>query len=193
MLKLGTLLHSPILSKERLAVYWQFMKGKERHTTGYIIPSPFFIKAFRKNIMITVLIADDHAMIRESLQRLLERAGDMEVVATAFNGLEAVEQTVLHDPNVAVMDVSMPFMDGVEATTQISADCPKTRVLMVSAHNTPNHIQRCLHAGVLGYVLKDKVVDDLVMGIRSLYQGNRFFSKPIAEVARQYFEQQGPG
>jgi DNA-binding NarL/FixJ family response regulator len=131
--------------------------------------------------MITVLIADDHAMIRESLQRLLERAGDMEVVAMAFNGLEAVEQTVLHDPNVAVMDFSMPFMDGIEATTQISADCPKTRVLMVSAHNTPKHIQRCLDAGALGYVLKDRVVADLATAIRSLYQGNRFFSKQIAE------------
>jgi DNA-binding NarL/FixJ family response regulator len=138
--------------------------------------------------MITVLIADDHAMIREALQRLLERAGDMEVVATAFNGLEAVEQTVLHDPNVAVMDVSMPLMDGVEATTQISADCPKTRVLMVSAHHAPNHIQRCLHAGALGYVLKDKVGDDLAIAVRSLYQGNRFFSKQIAEVAEHYIE-----
>jgi len=138
--------------------------------------------------MITILIADDQAMIRESLQRLLERAGDMDVVAMAFNGLEAVEQTVLHDPNVAVMDLSMPLMDGVEATTQISADCPKTRVLMVSGHNTPNHIQRCLHAGALGYVLKDRVGDDLAIAVRSLYQGNRFFSKQIAEVAQQYFE-----
>lgn len=138
--------------------------------------------------MITVLIADDHAMIRDALQRLLERAGDMKIVAMAFNGLEAVKQTVLYCPNVAVMDVSMPLMDGVEATTQISAVCPKTRVLMVSTHNTSNHIQRCLHAGALGYVLKDKVGDDLAIAVRSLYQGYRFFSKQIAEVAKQYIE-----
>jgi DNA-binding NarL/FixJ family response regulator len=143
--------------------------------------------------MISVLIADDHAMVRDALQHLLERAGDMKIVAMAFNGLEAVEQSVLHDPNVAVMDFSMPIMNGVEATTQISADCPKTRVLMVSAHNAPNHIQRCLHAGALGYVLKDKVRDDLAIAVRSLYQGNRFFSTQIAEVAKQYFEQQGLG
>ena len=138
--------------------------------------------------MISVLIADDHAMIRESLQRLLERAGDMKIVAMAFNGLEAVKQTVLHDPHVAVMDLSMPLMDGVEATTQISADCPNTRVLMVSAHHAPNRIQRCIQAGALGYVLKDTVCDDLAIAVRSLYQGHRYFSKQIAEVARQYIE-----
>jgi two-component system invasion response regulator UvrY len=163
------------------------MKGKERHTTGYIVLSPFLIKAFGK-IMISVLIADDHARIRDALQRLLERAGDMKVVAMAFNGLEAVKQAVLHCPNVAVMDVSMPFMDGVEATTQISADCPKTRVLMVSAHHAPNHIQRCIQAGALGYVLKDTVGDELAIAVRSLSQGHRYFSTPIAEVAKQYFE-----
>ena len=138
--------------------------------------------------MISVLIADDHAMIRDALQRVLEKAGDMKIVALAFNGLEAVKQTVLHRPNVAVMDVSMPLMNGVEATTQISADCPKTRVLIVSAHHAPYQIQRCIHAGALGYVLKDTVGDDLAIAVRSLYQGNRFFSKQIAEVAEHYIE-----
>jgi DNA-binding NarL/FixJ family response regulator len=112
----------------------------------------------------------------------------MKIVAMAINGLDAVKQTVLRCPNVAVIDVSMPLMNGVEATTQISADCPKTRVLIVSAHHAPNHIQRCIQAGALGYVLKDTVGDDLAIAVRSLYQGNRFFSKQIAEVARQYFE-----
>ena len=138
--------------------------------------------------MISVLIADDHAMIRDALQRLLERAGDMKIVAMAFNGLEAVEQTVLHGPNVAVMDVSMPLMDGVEATTQISADCPKTRVLMVSAHHTPKYIQRCLQAGALGYVLKETVGDDLAIAVRSIHQGHPYFSKEISEIAKHYIK-----
>jgi DNA-binding NarL/FixJ family response regulator len=159
-------------------------KGTQRGTSFFHHSSS---KPLEK-IMISVLIADDHAMIRDALQRLLERAGDMKIIAMAFNGLEAVKQAVLHCPNVAVMDVSMPFMDGVEATTQISANCPKTRVLMVSAHYAPNHIHRCIQAGALGYVLKDTVGDELAIAVRSLYQGHRYFSKQIAEVARHYIE-----
>src|SRR5215216_5851754 len=111
-------------------------------------------------MMISVLVADDHTAVREALGSLLETADDIQIVAVASNREEAVAQVVLHCPNVAVMDVSMPVMDGIEATTQICADCPKTRVLMVSMHHTHNYIQRCIQAGALGYVLKDTGGDD---------------------------------
>ena len=136
--------------------------------------------------MITVLLADDHANIRNILQLLLETAGDIQIAATASNGQEAVAQAVSYFPDVAVMDVSMPLMDGIEATKQIIARCPQTRVLMASMHHTPAYIQHCLRAGALGYVLKEVAGSELVKAVRSIYLGKRYFSKQIAEIARQF-------
>jgi DNA-binding NarL/FixJ family response regulator len=138
--------------------------------------------------MITVLIADDHIMVRNVLQRLLERAGDIQIMALAADGLEAVEQAVLHCPNVAVMDVSMPSLDGIEATKQICARCPETRVLMLSMYDTPWYIHRSIQAGALGYVLKDVAGDDLVIAVRSVFGGNRYFSKQVAQIAEDYIQ-----
>lgn len=138
--------------------------------------------------MISVLVAEDHTSVREALSSLLERADDIQIVAMASNGQEAVEKAVSHCPDVAVMDVSMPVLDGIEATRQICADCPKTRVLVISAHNTPHYVLLCLQAGALGYVLKDTAGDDLVIAVHSLYHGNRYFSKQIAGIAEYYIE-----
>ena len=138
--------------------------------------------------MISVLVADDHVPVREALGSLLKTADDIEIVATAANGQEAVEKAVLHCPDVAVIDVSMPIMDGIEATKQICTDCPKTRVLMVSMHNTPRYVKRSLEAGALGYVLKDMAGDDLVTAIHSLHEGSRYFSEQIAGIAEYYIE-----
>ena len=168
-------------------VYWQFMKDKERHATGYIVLSAFFIETFRKK-MITVLIADDHSFIRKALKWLLEMEGDIQIVAMASDGQEAVEQAVLHRPNVAVMDVSMPLMDGIEATKQICVCCPQTRILMHSMNVTADYVRHGIQAGASGYVLKDGTSSDLVIAVRTVFQGNRFFSKQIAEVAKRYIE-----
>jgi Response regulator containing a CheY-like receiver domain and an HTH DNA-binding domain len=138
--------------------------------------------------MISILIADDHAHVRKALQQLLEIEGDIQVIAVASDGLEAVEQAILHSPDVAVMDVSMPFLNGIEATRQICARRPGTRVLILSMHETANYVERGIEAGASGYVLKDIACDDLVMAVRSLHQGNRFFSRQFSAVARQYSE-----
>lgn len=138
--------------------------------------------------MISVLIADDHSLVRNVLQELLERAGDIQIVATAADGQEAVEQAVLHCPHVAVLDVSMPSLSGIEAAEQIGVCCPQTRVLMASMQYSAEYIQRCIQAGALGYVLKDAAGDDLVIGVRTVCHGNRYFSKQISEVARHYIE-----
>jgi len=138
--------------------------------------------------MISVLVADDHPFVREALGSLLETAGDIQIVATAVNGQEAVTQAVFHCPSVTVMDVSMPVMDGIEATKQLCACCPQTRVLMVSMHDTPKYIRRCLRAGASGYVIKDMAGDDLIIAVHSLYEGKRFFSKQIAEIAEYYLQ-----
>ncbi len=138
--------------------------------------------------MIKVLLADDFAIVRVLLRHVLEAADDMQVVAMAANGEEAVNEAVTHCPNVAVMDISMPTLDGVEATKQILTRCPQTRVLMVSTYHTPQHIHRSIEAGALGYVLKDDIRRDLVMAVRTLYQGGQYFSKQIAELARFYID-----
>jgi two-component system, NarL family, response regulator NreC len=139
-------------------------------------------------MMISVLIADDHSLVRKALKRLLEMAGDMQIVAMASDGQEAVEQAVLHRPNVAVMDLSMPSLNGIEATKQICTCCPQTRVLMLSMHDTPDYVHHGIQAGASGYVLKDGACDELVIAVRTVFQGNPYFSKQIAKVAKIYIE-----
>ena len=136
--------------------------------------------------MINVLIADDHGIVRVVLRQILEKAADMHIVATATNGKEAVNEAVAHCPNMAVMDVSMPTLDGIEATKQIHLKCPKINVLMVSTYDTPHHIRRSLEAGALGYILKDVISKDLITAVRTVSQGNRYFSKQIADLAQLY-------
>lgn len=136
--------------------------------------------------MIKVLLADDHEIVRLILRQVLEKAGDIQVVSMASNGQEAVNEAVAHHPDVAVMDISMPTMDGVEATKQISSKRPDTRVLMVSSYATPQYIHRSIEAGAFGYILKDVISRDLVAAVRALHQGNRYFSLQVAELAKLY-------
>jgi DNA-binding NarL/FixJ family response regulator len=133
--------------------------------------------------MITVLLADDHIMVREGLRYLLEAAGDIKIIALAANGKEAVAQAMQACPNIAVIDISMPVMDGIEATRQILAICPHTRIITLSMYYTGEYVKRALNAGAFGYVLKDGAGDELVEAVRSLHAGKRYYS---AQVARYF-------
>jgi DNA-binding NarL/FixJ family response regulator len=135
--------------------------------------------------MITILLADDHVMVRDGLRYLLEAAGDLEIVALAETGTDAVTKAIVYNPNVAILDISMPELDGIEATKQIVAYCPDTRVLLLSMHHTAEYIQRAVEAGAAGYVLKDAAGSDLLQAVRTLHRGNRYFSKKIAGIARE--------
>src|SRR5262245_28410500 len=104
--------------------------------------------------MIKVLLADDHTVVREGLRFILEASGDIKIISTASNGQEAVDQALLNCPDVVVMDISMPVMDGIEATKRINATCPGTYVVMLSMYDSPEYVQRALKAGAEGYVLK---------------------------------------
>jgi DNA-binding NarL/FixJ family response regulator len=129
--------------------------------------------------MITVLLADDHGIVRDALRYLLEAQGDIQVIATAADGLEAVDQAMRHCPDVTVMDISMPRMDGIEATKQICGICPHTHIVMLTIYNTAEHIQHALKAGASGYVLKEAAGQELVAAVRALYNGGSYFSSRI--------------
>ena len=130
--------------------------------------------------MIKVVRADDHTVLRDGLRYLLEAAGDIEIVSTASNGQEAVEQVQLHCPDVVLMDISMPIMNGIEATKEICKVCKNTKVAILSMHHTSEYIQRAMQAGAHGYVLKDSAGTELIAAVRALHEGKRYFSQKIS-------------
>jgi DNA-binding NarL/FixJ family response regulator len=135
--------------------------------------------------MITVILADDHAILRDGLRFLLEAAGDIEILSTAANGQEAIEQATVHCPDVIVMDISMPVMSGIEATKHICKICENTKVAILSMHHTAEYIQRALEAGAVGYLLKDSAGAELVNAIRAVNDGKRYISKGVAKNFRE--------
>ncbi len=139
--------------------------------------------------MINVLIVDDNGPIRKSLRDLIETADDIKIVATATNGIEAVEQARSCRPDVAVMDISMPLMNGIKATEHIRECCRLTRVIMLSGLKDPEYVRRALEVGAKGYVLKDEAASDLLEGIRAIHQGNYYFGPEIDEIAEKFLTQ----
>ena len=131
--------------------------------------------------MITVLLADDHVMVRDGLRYILEAAGDIQIIALASNGQEAVGHALTNCPNIAIIDISMPVMDGIEATKQILEICPQTRIVTLSMYHTGEYVQRAVDAGASGYVLKDAAGNELVEAVRTLHAGKRYFSPQVAK------------
>jgi DNA-binding NarL/FixJ family response regulator len=121
--------------------------------------------------MIRVLIADDHGVIRDGLGRLIAALPDMEVVATASDGEEAVEQARRAEPDVILMDLDMPRLDGIEATRRVLAERPRTAVLVLTSFSDRPRILGALEAGAAGYLLKDVAADEVAEGIRSAARG----------------------
>ena len=140
--------------------------------------------------MINVLVVDDNGPVRKSLRSLLAKAEDIKLVATATNGVEAVEKARSLNPDVAVMDISMPLMDGLEATEHIRECCRLTRVILVTGFDDPEHVQRALEVGAKGYVLKDAVGEDLLKAIHTIQRGSHYFSEKIATIAKKYLAHQ---
>ncbi len=130
---------------------------------------------------IKVLLADDHGIITDGLRALINGQGDMKVVAVADNGLDAVRRSIDARPDVVVMDQAMPEMNGTEAAQMIRARRSATRVVILSMHSNPEHVQRALHAGVNGYVLKASAGDEVVSAIRAVHAGRRYLSAPLTE------------
>jgi DNA-binding NarL/FixJ family response regulator len=129
--------------------------------------------------MIKVLLADDHILVRDALCYLLEAQGDIKIVATAADGVEAVEQARNVCPDIAVLDISMPRMDGIEAARRICEYCSKTKIVMLTIYHTEEHVRHAIQAGASGFVLKDAAGQELVTAVRTLHEGGQYFSSKI--------------
>lgn len=130
---------------------------------------------------IRVLIADDHALIRDGLRSLLAAQPDIEVVSAAANGREAVREVQRLEPSVVLMDITMPELNGIEATRQIADRCPSVKVIILSVHATVEHYYQAARAGARGYLLKESATEEVAAAIRSVHVGKRFVSTRIAE------------
>ena len=134
----------------------------------------------------TILLADDHALLRNGLRRILESYPEFAVIAEAASGTEAVAIARSAEPDVAIIDIGMPGLNGIEATAQIVRRCPGTAVLILSMHGDERYVMRAIKAGARGYLLKDSVEEELVRAIRAVRSGQTFFSPAIAEVLSRH-------
>lgn len=133
---------------------------------------------------IRVMLADDHAAVREALAVLVNSQSDMQVIAQAGNGDEAVERAREVRPDVAVLDVEMPAMSGLEVTTVLRDAIPTTRILMLTRHGEYHHVQELLRAGANGYVLKQSSSDELLQAIRVVASGKTFLDPRLRAKSR---------
>jgi two-component system, NarL family, response regulator NreC len=131
---------------------------------------------------IRVFLADDHAVLRDGLRYLLQAQEDIIVVGEANNGRHAVEGVKALEPSVVLMDISMPELNGIEATRQIRQVSPSTRVVILSMYSTAEHVLRSLQAGAQGYLLKQSAGTEVVQAIYSVNSGRRYLSDKIAEM-----------
>lgn len=136
---------------------------------------------------IQVFLADDHAVVREGLCSLLEAQGDIQVVGQAADGRETVRQVRQLRPEVVIMDIAMPELNGIEATRQICEQCPSIKVIILSMLSTTEHIFRALQAGARGYLLKEVVVKEVVTAVRAVHAGRRYLSQRIDEIVIENF------
>ncbi len=133
---------------------------------------------------ISVLLADDHTVVRQGLRALLEAEGDIKVVAEAANGRQAVTLAKKVLPDVVLMDLAMPVLNGLEATRQILKNIPNIRVLVLTSYEDDDYVQQMVQAGVSGYLIKQTAADDLLQAIREVHQGRTFYSNEVAQRLR---------
>lgn len=137
-----------------------------------------------------VLLADDHAVVRSGLRAVLDGEPDIEVVAEAEDGMEAVEKTLAGDVDLAILDVSMPRLTGLQATAELRRRCREVRVLILSVHDHEQYFFEALKAGASGYVLKSSANRDLIGACRAAMRGESFlYPNAVTTLVREYLEQ----
>ena len=130
---------------------------------------------------IRVLLADDHALVRAGFRALLQSLPDMEVVAEAGDGREALRLIDLHQPDVVLMDIGMPGLNGLEAAARIVEESPHIRVIILSMHATEEYVLRALRAGAVGYLLKDAGTAELELAVRAVVRGEMYLSPAVSK------------
>jgi two-component system, NarL family, response regulator NreC len=136
-----------------------------------------------------IVLADDHAMVRKGFRLILNQEADLEVIAEAGNGPEAVRLAIELRPDLVIMDIAMPEMTGVEATRRIRESCPDCRVLILSMHKDSVYVRESLRAGARGYLLKDSIDEDLLRAVRAVAQGDGFLSPEISSTVLDDYQQ----
>ena len=131
---------------------------------------------------IRILLADDHTVMRKGLRMLLDSQPEFSVVAEASDGRQAVEQAEATNPDVAVVDIAMPNLSGIEAAQRIHAALPQVAIVILSVHSDEGYVLRALKAGAKGYLLKDSAEGDLIQAIKAVHQGKSFFSPEVSQM-----------
>jgi DNA-binding NarL/FixJ family response regulator len=140
---------------------------------------------------VRILIADDHGIVRSGLKLLLDRQSDMEVVAEAEDGVEALDKVLAERPEVVILDVAMPRMTGLQATYEIKKQAPDTQVLILSMHDDQHYLFEALRAGASGYVLKQAADQDLVDAVRAAARGEPFLTPAAQQTLIRDFVERG--
>ena len=131
---------------------------------------------------IRVLLADDHAVVRDGLKALLQHTAGITVVGEAANGREAVDRAAQLKPDVVVMDLTMPGLNGIEAARQVRERCPATQVVMLSMHSDSEHVYRAFEAGAASFVLKESAGEEVAAAVRAVHAGQRYLSRAITAI-----------
>jgi two-component system response regulator NreC len=139
---------------------------------------------------IRILLADDHTVVRDGLRALLEKQPDMTVIGEAADGHDSVRMAEEQLPDVVVMDIAMPNMNGIEATRRILASNPQTGVVILSMHQDESYVLRSLKAGARGYLLKDSLRSDVIEAVRSVSQGRSFLTKKVSRLLQEDYIRQ---
>ncbi len=131
--------------------------------------------------MIKVLLADDHSIVRAGLRRIVEESGDMEVIAEAADGRETIRLVRETSPDVAVIDISMPGLDGLEVVSRLRGHCPDLPILILTMHEEGQYVVRAIQAGAMGYMTKQSAPEQLLKAIRKIHAGSRYLTDEAAE------------
>ena len=142
---------------------------------------------------ITVLLAEDHTIVRQGLRLLIEAGGDIEIVGEAKTGREAVQMTNELRPEIVVMDIAMPLLNGIQATRQILKASPGMKVLILSAHSDPEYVEQVVKAGAMGYLVKQASGEVVAKAIRELQKGKTFFTPSIAKQLKDGYQKSPDG
>jgi two-component system response regulator NreC len=136
-----------------------------------------------------ILLADDHAVVRKGFRLILNQEPDLEVVGEAGDGLEAVELARVLRPDVTILDIGMPNVNGVEATRRILENCPESQILILSMHKDSVYVRESLRVGARGYLLKDAIDEDLLRAVRAVAIGEAFLSPAVSRTILEDYQQ----